>query len=176
VELLKLSLACLRRSLKEDLSHEMTLGVVEVIRTRTPLSPGAFDTIPAFEGDPHELLHSSGYSAEALIAAFRRIEGWDERMQVVMWLGGQGIPDFVPLLVEAVDRDTHPDVRMAAIKRLGCWPDEPGVRECFERLVNSGITEDLGPYPGIALGAMERDWARELEAKVDANAPWRNEL
>jgi len=91
-----------------------------------------------------------------------------------MWLGWQGIPEFVAVLIAAVDKDDHPDVRMAAIKRLADWPDYPEVRKCFERLVDSGQAKELQPYPSMALQGMKRDWATELEAKLDN--PWRDEV
>ena len=171
LDLLKLSLQCVRRSLQEDPANRFATELAEIIQTQTPLSSDDFASTEAFDGDPNEILRWAEFSSEAIIAALRNMKAWQERCQIVMWLGLQGISDFVPILILAMEKDEHKDVQMAAIKRLAAWPDVPGVRECFERLVASGQAKELGPYPGIALRGMKRQWATELEATLDS--PWR---
>ncbi|WP_157391953.1 HEAT repeat domain-containing protein [Nocardia terrae] len=118
----------------------------------------------AFEGSPLTLLPRLGFTAAALVDATMALPR-DDRMRIILWLRPQGIEDFVPVLIAAVqDPDEH--IRMTAIEYLGYWGDRSDVRECFERLVNSGEHRELQPYAGMALYSIEEDWARRLHQRM----------
>ena len=100
--------------------------------------------------------------------ALQQIESWEERLQLVMWLGDQRSSDFADLLVYASEHDSNSDVRMGAVKRLAFLGDLPQVRQCLERLVASGNWQGIEPYLSMTLRRIQQPWANELLAQVTA--------
>lgn len=165
--LLTLAIAALRRSLQEDGANPLSLQLLDLLRDRSGLSSSDFEAIAAFEGSPLRLLSVIGFSIETLVDAMLALPEWRDRMGIVMYLRQQGIEDFVPVLVAAIERDPHPDVRAAALKYLGRWGERSDVRACLERLVYSGEWHELQPYVSMALRPILSEWAQLLLQRVD---------
>ncbi|MVU82333.1 hypothetical protein GPX89_34500 [Nocardia sp. ET3-3] len=162
--LFRYSVAALRRSLVEDPENRLARELLDTMRGWDALSDSEFAEVHAFEGSPLTLLPRLGFTAAALVDATMALPR-DDRMRIILWLRPQGIEDFVPVLIAAVqDPDEH--IRMTAIEYLGYWGDRSDVRECFERLVNSGEHRELQPYAGMALYSIEEDWARRLHQRM----------
>jgi len=69
LDLLRLSLRCVRRSLNEDPTNRFATELADIIRTRTPLSPDDFVGTEAFDGNPKDILRWAEFSSDAIIAA-----------------------------------------------------------------------------------------------------------
>jgi len=166
LSLLKISLSCLRRSIAEDATNQMSAELCQLIETRTPLSAEECLTCQPYVSDVGEIVTTVGYSNEVFVLALQQIESWEERLQLVMWLGDQRDPDFADLLVYASEHDSNSDVRMGAVKRLASLGDLPQVRQCLERLVASVNWQGTEPYLSMTLRRIQQPWANKLLAQV----------
>jgi hypothetical protein len=166
LDLLCDSLRCARRSLQEDPDNPLVQGLVEAIRTGTPLPRESFDRGEPFQGEVATLLQESGCEPDTLTSAFHTLSAWEHRLQVVMWLDVLDPQIYVPLLVAAAERDSHRDVRMGALKRMPDHSRAPEVRGALERIVSSGEGTTIEPYLSMALQAIREPWAARLYEQI----------
>ena len=167
-ELIRGSIGCARRALAERHDFTPAAETLTIMRDRGGLTRSEVDSISTYQGSPMPLANQAGYEASLLWLAVKSLPDWGDRMKLVMWLGEQGDSDFVPLLVQAGDADQHPDVRSAAVKRLGTWPDRDDVKDLLERLVKSHRFREIEPYVSFTLHEIDRPWSKELLRQIES--------
>lgn len=165
--LLRLAIAVLCRSVREDPANPLSPPLLDLLRDRSGVPAADYEAIAPFEGSPLPLLQAIGFSPDALVEAALAMPDWQDRMRIVMYLRQQDIEEVAPLLVATIERDPHPDVRMAALKFLGRWGARSDVCRCLERLVSSGEWRRLQPYALMALRPIQQQWAQQLADQID---------
>jgi hypothetical protein len=164
--LLEVALSCAKRALAEDPADPLAQELLQGAPEHTPLTAAAVDACRPFTGDPRERVVQAGFTAPQITAAMDRMEAWEQRLQLVMWLGDLVQPDYLDLLIHAAERDSHRDVRMGAVKRLRYYAEDQKVQECLERIVASSARQEIEPYVSMTLGAIPEPWAADLRSRI----------
>jgi hypothetical protein len=161
-----LAISCVKRALVQHPHDTSNIDWLEQIRQNSPLTEKQFSEIEPFKDDFLFLLASVNFKPEILISATRAIAQWEKRTQIIMFLGSQYPPAFLPILIDAIDNDPHPDVVMAALKRIAPFYEQEVVRHCLERLIRGNRWQQYHPYPLMALEQIPAPWAVELRKLI----------
>lgn len=164
---LKIGVQCVLRSIHKDGNNKYAKELHEWMITRTPLKNDPTEDILCFDDDPKNISELLGFNGKILISDFRKIESWEERMQVIMFLENNKERYTGDLYLDALT-DPNDDVKMATLKRIGYWGSDIEVRDSLEKMVESKAWDDVGHYLGIAISRVKQhypeyeDWAVPL--------------
>lgn len=164
---LVIGISCLKRSILQKVDNQLAHQAIQTIALKTAFTADKLAKIAPFGDNYQSLLNVIHYSPNTLLKATRAVTDWQNRAGIVMFLGWQYMEMFTPLLLDVILYDPHPDVVMAALKRIAPVSDQPGVQEALEDLVYSGRWEKYSPYPQLALQNIQQAWARELLAQIE---------
>ncbi|NDJ53503.1 MAG: HEAT repeat domain-containing protein [Chloroflexi bacterium] len=164
---LVLAVSCFKRALHNKADNQMADEAIHIIIDRSPLTQELVEAVRPFGSQFQRLLAFADFTPDQLYDALKTINDWKERTQIVMFLGEQNMPILTPLLIGAIRYDPHPDVVMAALKRIGRMGDQPGVRECLEEIVATERWRDVEPYVSIALSAIHAPWSTSLQEQIE---------
>ncbi|MCP4109698.1 MAG: hypothetical protein GY749_29965 [Desulfobacteraceae bacterium] len=172
LSILELSMSCVYRSLEEDNTNSMAAELSDWIINNTPLHPDVYSDCSPFNEDPKLILNQVGFTRECVANDFTRLESWQERMQIVMWLYDINEPYYADILIKALN-DLHNDVKMAALKRIGPFGNQSEIRDKLENMLITEEFINIEPYFSIALGNIYRnaddsyEWVETLSQKLD---------
>lgn len=175
LEILQLSLACVRRTLAENKNHDMALELEGWISRQTPLSREIFQTCQAYPHSPDAIAATLGFNTQTLLEAWHNLNTPQTRMQMVIWLAPQYASHVGELLLTALS-DPNKDVQLAALKRIYPWGDQQKVQYQITTLVDSDAYLTLEPYVSRAIHQIShthpatQGWAMILQRKISARS------
>ncbi|MEM9162824.1 MAG: hypothetical protein AAGC54_07115 [Cyanobacteria bacterium P01_F01_bin.4] len=175
LEILKLSLACLRRTLVENENNDLALELEGWINRQTPLSAETFQACRAYQKSPDAIAATLGFNAQTLLEAWHDIKTPQTRMQIIMWLAPHYETHVGELLLAALT-DPNQDVQMAALKRIYPWGDQQNVQYQIATLVDTDAYLTLEPYVSRTIHQIShthpaaQGWAMILQRKIKAKA------
>lgn len=101
----QLSIRCLKRSLLEDKNNKIAQELLSVMRLHPGITADMYENFTPFNGHFSELLDAVPFNPATLTEAINAFTEWQDRQFLVMCLGEQENPIFVPLLLDVVESD-----------------------------------------------------------------------